>query len=238
MTRYQMAAMLYDLVGAVELSLPDEDKLAAAPASIGDWDQVPEEYQRSVAAAYALGLLSGVDEAGTFVGTSTLTRAQAAAVLSRADAAALAADGPMERALEKAERQMAVWGTPSYEFTRYPGPKGTVYVAVQLGTPHGSSTNMAYVYEDGSELSINSLLPNGYHLSGISGYLDPTEIQFHEAGDKLTFVTPIEEGVPNEHPGPDNPSMWLETRDWGPTRCTVDLVSGTMESMEPLTSQN
>lgn len=231
MTRYQMAQMLYNIaVGQSLFVTSDEETLDAA--TIGDWEQVPEQYQSAVLRTYLLGLLSGVDERGTFAGDRSLTRAQAAVIYCRLEEALLAVQGPMERVLEKAERQMAVWGTPSYEFTRYPGLKGTLYVGVYLGTPHGSSTNMVFVYEDGRELNIRALLPRGYRLSD---YLSPTEIQFDETGEKLIFITPVEEGIPNENPGPDNPSLWLETKDWGPTRCTVNLVSGTTESMEPLT---
>lgn len=230
MTRYQMAQMLYNIaVGQSLFVAPDEETLE--PATIGDWKQVPEQYQSAVLRTYLLGLLSGMDEKGTFAGDRSLTRAQAAVIYCRLEEALLALQGPMERVLEKTERKMAVWGTPSYEFTRYPGLKGTLYVGVYLGTPHGSSTNMVFVYEDGSELSIHALLPTGYRLGG---YLSPTEIQFDETGEKLIFITPVEEGIPNPKPGPDNPNMWLETRNWGPTRCTVNLVSGTMESMEPL----
>lgn len=226
-TRYQMAQMLYHIT-------KDKGIKTTEPAALfvlNDLDQIPEQYKEAVLSAYQLGLLSGMED-GNFAGEQSLTRAQAAVVYSRLEDALLALQGPMERVLEKTERKMAVWGTPSYEFTRYPGLKGTLYVGVYLGTPHGSSTNMVFVYEDGSELNIHALLPRGYRLSD---YLRPTEIQFDETGEKLIFITPVEEGIPNEKPGPDNPSMWLETKDWGPTRCTVDLVSGIMESMEPLT---
>ena len=51
---------------------------------------------------------------------------------------------------------------------------------------------MVCVYKDGSQLDIGALLPAGYRLGG---YLDPTEIELNEAGDRLSFVTPIEEGI-------------------------------------------
>lgn len=225
MTRYQMAQMLYNIAADKELEPP-----AAASIGIADLDQVPEQYKEAVKSAYALGLLSGMED-GSFAGDQTLIRAQAAVVFAKLDQALATKAGPMEWTLDKAERDAKQYSFLSTTFTRYPGPKGTVYVCSQGGLPHGPSTRMVYVYQNGSKLDIGGLLPRGYRLSD---YLNPSEIQFDETGDKLTFVTPVEEGIPNESPGPDNPSMWLETKDWGPTRCTVDLTSGTLESMEPL----
>ena len=229
MTRYQLAAVLYRFASDKELPLPDEGARAEAQGKIGDWAQVPGRYGEAVAACYAMGLLSGTDEAGSFSGEQTLTRAQTAVIYGKlADAVGI----PMEQVLEERERVLKESGMP-YEFHTYAGPKGTVYVAVQSGLSHGNKTSMVCVYKDGSQLDIGALLPAGYRLGG---YLDPTEIELNEAGDRLSFVTPIEEGIPNE-PGPGNPNMWAGYRDWGPTRCTVDLTSGTMVSMEPLTPQ-
>lgn len=230
MTRYQMAAVLYNIAEDQGVLLPNRENLEAAQDGIADWEQIPAEYRRAVAVSYVLDLLSGVDEAGTFAGDRSLTRAQAAVVYGKLKDALFASGGPMERILEEREQQLAAAGL-SYEFTRYDGRKGAVYVSRQFGTPHGTICCMEYVARDGARLNIQSLLPGGYRLGT---YLDPTEIQLDETGDKLTFVTPIEEGIPNETPGPDNPSMWLDTKDWGLTRCTVDLTTGTVEAMEPV----
>lgn len=227
MTRYQMAAMLFRLAQARKVPLPEEEALAAAREKIADWDQVPEGYQEAVAASYALGLLSGIDTAGTFGGDQGLIRAQAAVVYAKLDDAVRAADGPMEHALEARERELARGGL-SYEFHRYPGPKGTVYVAAQLGAPHGGQVEMGCVDQAGQTLDIAALLPS-YFMYG-ANYLSPSEIVFSEDGALLTFVTPIREGKG----GFGEPE---EVKDWGPTRCTVDLVSGTMASMEPLEGQ-
>lgn len=227
MTRYQMAQMLYNIAADKKLEPP------AASIAIADLDQVPEQYKEAVKSAYAMGFLSGMDDKGTFAGEQTLTRAQAAVVFAKLDKAMEAKDGPMERALEKAERNAKKYSFLSTTFTRYPGPKGTAYVISQGGLPHGPSTRMDYVYQDGSELSIDGLLPPGYRLSGIGGYFSPTKIRFDESGDKLSFVTPIEEAIPSK-PGDGNPGIWAGYKDWGPTLCTVDLTSGTMGSMEPV----
>lgn len=230
MTRYQMAVMLYNVVVDKELALPDKAVLEAV--EITDWDQVPEEFQEAVSTAYAMGLLSGMED-GSFAGDQTLTRAQAAVVFAKLDKAMEVKDGLLERALDKEERYYTRYSFLSYSFSRYPGELGTACVATQGGLPHGGQTSMVFIYQDGSVLNIDMLLPPGYRLSGIGGYLNPSKIRFNETGDKLTFVTPIEEGIPSK-PGDGSTGIWAEYKDWGPTLCTVDLISGTMESLEPV----
>lgn len=222
MTRYQMAVMLYRLAAAKQVPLPSEAELAAARERIADWDQIPEQYRQAVASCFALGLLSGVDGAGTFAGEQTLIRAQAAVVYCKLDSAVQAAD-PMEHVLDKIERKFKD-SVLTCRFDRYPGPEGTVYVASQLGALHGGQVLMGYVDRTGKDLDIAALLPS-YFMFG-ANYLSPSEIQFSEDGTRLTFVTPIREGT-DAYGTP-------ETRDWGPTRCTVDLISGTMGSMIPV----
>jgi hypothetical protein len=96
LNRYRMAAFLYNVVkeaGAVHyvdggiLSYDGVNVLSSSNASnyIGDWAKIPAEYRESVMGVYALKLLSGMDEYGTFGGESYLTRAQAAVVLNTAN---------------------------------------------------------------------------------------------------------------------------------------------------------
>ena len=93
LNRYRMATFLYNVVkevGAVHyvdggiLSSDGVTVLSSSNASnyIGDWAKIPGEYQEPVMGVYALKLLSGMDEYGTFGGESYLTRAQAAVVLN------------------------------------------------------------------------------------------------------------------------------------------------------------
>lgn len=221
MTRYQMARLLYNIALNKGIAADGADALSAP----SDLDRIPEPYQQAVLSAYRLGLLSGMEDGG-FAGERSLTRAQAAVICAKLDSALLALQGPMERELDKAERRLAqAW--LSYSFERYPGPNGTAYVARQSGTPHGVSTTVRYVGRDGTVLDINDLLPN-YFMYGPYYYLEPREIRFSEDGGRLTFITPVKEG----RGGMGEPE---EVRDWGDTLCSVDLASGTMESMSPLT---
>lgn len=82
MTRYEMAAMLYPaLKRAANLSVSVDYQ--AASSSTPDFASIPRRYQDAVAAAKAYGLISGVDSAGNFGGTGSMTRAQAAVVLCK-----------------------------------------------------------------------------------------------------------------------------------------------------------
>lgn len=82
-SRYEMAQILYNAARAAGVQLPPD--LSAAQESTADWDSVPGRYQAAVAATKGAGILAGVDSVGTFNGTATMTRAQAATVMSRLD---------------------------------------------------------------------------------------------------------------------------------------------------------
>lgn len=72
--------------------LPDGAEREKAAASIGDWADVEAQEDREgnkiqayyVSSIYAMGVMSGVDEAGTFAGSDPITRANAAALYVKA----------------------------------------------------------------------------------------------------------------------------------------------------------
>lgn len=77
--RYDMAQLMYNVLKAEGVSttpLSDTSKVA-------DWASVPSTYQDAVSVCYNMGMLSGVDNKGTFNGTGVMDRAQAAVVMSR-----------------------------------------------------------------------------------------------------------------------------------------------------------
>lgn len=82
-TRYEMAQILYNTLRAAEAQLTPD--LAAAQATTADWDSVPGRYQAAVAAVKAAGIIAGIDDSGTFNGTATMSRAQAATVMVKMD---------------------------------------------------------------------------------------------------------------------------------------------------------
>lgn len=84
-SRYDMAMIIYNLMNASydPLPKPSDSEIEEAKDDISDWDSIPEKYQDAVAACYAGGYLSGVDDTGRFNGSSTMDRAQAATVMCR-----------------------------------------------------------------------------------------------------------------------------------------------------------
>lgn len=77
--RYDMAQLMYNVLkaeGASISPLPDTSKVA-------DWASVPSTYRDAVSVCYNMGMLTGVDNKGTFNGTGVMDRAQAAVVMSR-----------------------------------------------------------------------------------------------------------------------------------------------------------
>ena len=80
--RYEMARLIYRIL-AEKGSLPTPEAIAQAEKNIADWASIPREYSSFVAASYASGLLSGMDSIGTFGGSQSMTRAQAAVVLCK-----------------------------------------------------------------------------------------------------------------------------------------------------------
>lgn len=77
--RYDMAQLMYNVLkaeGITTSSLSDTSKVA-------DWSSVPSTYQDAVPVCYNMGMLTGVDNKGTFNGTGVMDRAQAAVVMDR-----------------------------------------------------------------------------------------------------------------------------------------------------------
>lgn len=77
--RYDMAQLMYNVLKAEGINttpLSDTSKVA-------DWASVPSTYRDAVSVCYNMGMLSGVDNNGTFNGTGNMDRAQAAVVMDR-----------------------------------------------------------------------------------------------------------------------------------------------------------
>ena len=77
--RYDMAQLMYNVLkaeGVTTSSLSDTPKVA-------DWSAVPSTYRDAVSVCYNMGMLTGVDNKGTFNGTGAMDRAQAAVVMDR-----------------------------------------------------------------------------------------------------------------------------------------------------------
>ena len=83
--RYDMAEILIKLLNHKNVPLPSEEQLRSVTAKIADWGEISKNQNRAyyVSRAYALGLLSGIDDKGTFQGSAVVTRAVAAVIYSR-----------------------------------------------------------------------------------------------------------------------------------------------------------
>lgn len=79
-TREEMSLLL---IRACEESLGMIIEITEEESRIADWDSIGGAFRPYVLKAYSLGLLTGVDDAGTFDPAGELTRAQGASVLYR-----------------------------------------------------------------------------------------------------------------------------------------------------------
>lgn len=82
-SRYQMARIMYYVLVDKGITLPSDAEITAAQSKIADWNRIPERNKTSVATVFAMGLITGKDEAGNFVGNDSVTRAEAATVYCR-----------------------------------------------------------------------------------------------------------------------------------------------------------
>lgn len=73
--RYDMAQIMYNVMGS-PTATGDTSKIT-------DWSSVPSNYRNAVSVCYSMGLLTGVDQKGTFNGNGVMTRAQAATIMDR-----------------------------------------------------------------------------------------------------------------------------------------------------------
>ena len=79
--RYNMAQILYNILNIYD-KVPSYDA-AAVQAGIADWKSIPDNYKDALMAVVSAGIISGVDDKGTFNGSALMNRGQAAAVLCR-----------------------------------------------------------------------------------------------------------------------------------------------------------
>ena len=84
LARQEMAFLLAQAVldQGVQLSA---EQISTAREAIPDLSQTPSAYWDAICTVYGLGIIGGVDDRGTFAGSQTMTRAQAAVVLTKLD---------------------------------------------------------------------------------------------------------------------------------------------------------
>ena len=77
--RYDMAQLMYNVLKAEGITTT----LLSDTSKVADWASVPSTYRDAVSVCYNMGMLTGVDNKGTFNGTGVMDRAQAAVVMNR-----------------------------------------------------------------------------------------------------------------------------------------------------------
>ena len=82
-SRYEMAVVMHNFLRSIGATLPTDAELEEAKARVGDVSVIPAKYLTSVLVCFRSGLIAGVDTKGTFAGDLTVTRAQAAMIVSR-----------------------------------------------------------------------------------------------------------------------------------------------------------
>lgn len=77
--RYDMAQLICNVLKAENISIT----YLSDTGWINGWTKIPTAYKGAVSVCYSMGILTGVDDYGTFKGDSAMTRAQAAVVMDR-----------------------------------------------------------------------------------------------------------------------------------------------------------
>ena len=83
-SRYEMAEILYWIFEEFQVKFPDEAELRKTQAKIADFSEIKErKTERYITPIFYFGVLSGVDEKGTFAGDRFFTRAEMAVIYTR-----------------------------------------------------------------------------------------------------------------------------------------------------------
>lgn len=145
---------------------------------------------------------------------SELTRYGTLRWLPQEQAAQLdTAQDPMQWALEQKKAELSALGDSFYQ--EYPGEEGTLLVCGQSQTARGKKTEMLFVERNGTRVSLTGQMPQT--CWGAEYYVSPSEVQYEQDGDVLTFITPLRgtaDGLGQK--GADQLS-------WGTVRCRYDI---------------
>ncbi|MGN8968965.1 acyl-CoA dehydratase activase-related protein [Intestinimonas sp. HCP28S3_D6] len=82
-SRYDMAAVMTNILRDKGSALPTEGEKAETQGEIGDFATIPAGYKDAVTTVFSLDLITGTDEQGTFAGDRSVDRAQAAVLYGR-----------------------------------------------------------------------------------------------------------------------------------------------------------
>lgn len=84
MSRFELAHMLYNVLKSKDALMPID--IQKTKAETADWDSIPVDHWVVVAVCKESGIMTGVDDKGTFSGDSLMDRAQACTILCKLNA--------------------------------------------------------------------------------------------------------------------------------------------------------
>ncbi len=174
--RYNMALMIFNLMGEQQVPLLSDAEIQETLSSLTD--TIPEEYQTAVAMSYHYGFLSGKD-GGAFDGSAQLLRGEAATVLSalvksdliaveRGDTTGQMPEGQMPEG-QMPEGQMPEGQMPEGEMGQRPEgmlPEGEMGEG-QLPPPDGMTGGMV---AQPSTLTVEEALAMADEIISVVGY--------------------------------------------------------------------
>lgn len=159
-TRYQMASIMAAIMEDKGAAMPSGAELAKAQGQIGDWADIPQQYQDAVAAVFALGIIQGTDSKGTFAGEATVKRSHAAVIYGRlADAI---------EALSGTEQGQ----TPAKEYTM---SLGVMHREIEVGDytnaqclfePYHDDITIKFTSSNTSVATVEAYCTDGAHVYG------------------------------------------------------------------------
>lgn len=163
-TRYQMASIMAAIMEDKGAAMPSDAELAKAQRQIGDWADIPQQYQDAVAAVFALGIIQGTDSKGTFAGEATVKRSHAAVIYGRLADAIEALSGT-----EQEPEQ-----TPAKEYTM---SLGVMHREIEVGDytnaqclfePYHNDITVKFTSSNTSVATVEAYCTDGAHVYGKS----------------------------------------------------------------------
>ncbi len=139
MTRTALAVTVRNALETAGARMPGERELAAVDAP--DLDRYGGEERAAIRTVYALGVMEGCDGRGTFRGAESMTRAEAATVLTRMSRVELGGELPAP-APDTDERQRAAYEAVIAMKARY--PEGTRWTNENSYAWRGGLFNVGY----------------------------------------------------------------------------------------------
>lgn len=159
-TRYQMASIMAAIMEDKGATMPSGAELAKAQGQIGDWADIPQQYQDAVAAVFALGIIQGTDSKGTFAGEATVKRSHAAVIYGRLADAIEALSGTEQ--------------TPAKEYTM---SLGVMHREIEVGDytnaqclfePYHNDITVKFTSSNTSVATVEAYCTDGAHVYGKS----------------------------------------------------------------------